>query len=153
MLFYGVFNCFIMKQRNVTDSSTACLSVADIAGCATRGTGLLAATLAVDLLLIHYLHRAQLGVIRDVRRVSHLGDTGEAGELDSIPSVVESGQDTTAVLPVGRQRMAVDTETSYQAFQLSDAQCCIRAQLLHVWFHSLQDAQLTRTREREEAGL
>jgi hypothetical protein len=71
-----------------------------------------------------------------VRRVSHLGDKGEAGELDSIPAVVESAQDTTAVLAVGRQRMAIATETSYQAIQLSDVQRCIRAQLLHVWIHS-----------------
>jgi hypothetical protein len=56
----GFFNCFIIKQRNVTDSSTARLSVADIAGSATWAAGLLAATLAVDLLLIYYLHRAQL---------------------------------------------------------------------------------------------
>jgi hypothetical protein len=41
--------------------------------------------------------------------------------------------------------MAVATETSYQAIQLGEVQCCIRAELLHVWFHSLQDAQLTRT--------
>jgi hypothetical protein len=138
----------------VTDSSTGCLSVADIAGSATWAAGLLAATLAVDLLLIYYLHRAQLGVMGDaVRRVSHLGDKGEAGELDSIPAVVESAQDTTAVLAVGRQQMAVAVETSYQAIQLSDVQRCIRAQLLHIWFHSLQDAQLTWTREGEEAGL
>jgi hypothetical protein len=88
-----------------------------------------------------------------VRRVLHLGDKGEAGELDSIPAVVESAQDTTAVLAVGRQRMAVATKTSYQTIQLSDVQRCIRAQLLHVWFHKLQDAQLTRTREVEEVGL
>jgi hypothetical protein len=88
-----------------------------------------------------------------VRHVSHLGDIGEAGELDSIPAVVESAQDTTAVLAVGRQRMVIATETSYQAIQLSDVQRCIRVQLLHVWFHSLQDAQLTRTGEGEEAGL
>jgi hypothetical protein len=47
----GVFNCFIINQRNVTDSNTACLSVTDIAGCATWAAELLAATLAVDLLL------------------------------------------------------------------------------------------------------
>jgi hypothetical protein len=109
-----------------------------IAGYATWAAGLLAATLAVDLLLIYYLHRVhreQLGVMRDaVRRVSHLGDKGEAGELDSIPAIVESAHNTTAVLAVGRQRMAVATEISYQAIQLSDVQRCIRAQLLHVWF-------------------
>jgi hypothetical protein len=153
MVFTGFFNCFIIKQRNLTDWSTACLSVADIAGCATWAAGLLAATLAVDLLLIYYPHRAQLGVMGDaVRRVSHLGDKREAGELDSIPAVVESAQDTTAVLAVGRQRMAVATETSYQVIQLSDVQRCIRAQLFHVWFHSPQNAQLTGTREGEEAG-
>jgi hypothetical protein len=156
--FKVVFNCYIIKQRNMTDSSTACLSVADIAGCATWAAGLLAATLAVDLLLIYYPHRAQLGVMGDAvrgdaeRRISHLGDKREAGELDSIPAVVESAKDTTAVLAVGRQRMAVATEISYLAIQLSDVQRCIRAQLLHVWFHSPQDAQLTATREGEEAG-
>jgi hypothetical protein len=71
MVFYRVFNCFITKQRNVTDSSTACLSVADVAGCATWAAGLRAATLAVDLLLTYYMLRAQL---------------------------VESAQDTTAEL-------------------------------------------------------
>jgi hypothetical protein len=153
MVFTVVFNCFIIKQRNMTDWRTACLSVADIAGCATWAAGLLAATLAVDLLLIYYPHRAQLGVMGDaVRRVSHLGDKREAGELDSIRAVVESVQDTTALLAVGRQRMAVATATSYQAIQLSDVQRCIRAQLFHVWFHSPQDAQLIGTREGEEAG-
>jgi hypothetical protein len=117
----------------VTDSSTACLSVADISGSATWAAGPLAATLAVDLSLIYYLHRAQLGVMGDeMRRVLHLGDKGEAGELDSIPAVVESALDTTAVLAVGRQQIAVATETSYQAIQLSDIQRCIRAQLLHI---------------------
>jgi hypothetical protein len=43
MGFYGFFQLFIVKLRNVTDSSTACLSVADIAGCATWDAGLLAA--------------------------------------------------------------------------------------------------------------
>jgi hypothetical protein len=61
MVFMGFFNCFNIKQRNVTDSSTACLSVA--AGRATWAAGLLAAALAVDLLLNYYLHGAQLGVM------------------------------------------------------------------------------------------
>jgi hypothetical protein len=56
--FMFFFNCLVIKERNVTDSSTACLSVAHIAGCATWAAGLLAATLAVDLLLIYYLYRA-----------------------------------------------------------------------------------------------
>jgi hypothetical protein len=51
-----------------------------------------------------------------------------------IPAVVEPAQDTTAVLAVGRQRTAVSTETSYQVIQLSDVQCCIRAQLLTFGF-------------------
>jgi hypothetical protein len=65
----------------MTDSSPACLSVADIAGCgpccayATWAAGLLGATLAVDLLLIYYLHRAQLGVMGD-HVVSGKGEPG-----------------------------------------------------------------------------
>jgi hypothetical protein len=63
--FMFFFNCLVIKERNVSDSSTAGLSVADIAGCATWAAGLLAATLAVDLLMIYYLYRAQLGVMGD----------------------------------------------------------------------------------------
>jgi hypothetical protein len=59
--FMVSFDCNIIKRRNVTDSSTASLWVADIAGCATWTAGLLAPTLAVGLLLIYDLHRAQHG--------------------------------------------------------------------------------------------
>jgi hypothetical protein len=67
------------------DSSTACLSVADIAGCATWAAGLLAATLAADLLLIYYLPRAQLGVMGD-HIVSGEGEPAGGGVVDEVVS-------------------------------------------------------------------
>jgi hypothetical protein len=77
--------CFIIKQRNVPDSSAACLSVAGIADSATWAVGVLAATLAVDLLLIYYLHRAQLDVRGD-HIVSGEGEPAGGGVVDEAVS-------------------------------------------------------------------
>jgi hypothetical protein len=69
----------------VPDSSAACLSVADIADSATWAVGVLAATLAVDLLLIYYLHRAQLDVRGD-HIVSGEGEPAGGGVVDEAVS-------------------------------------------------------------------
>jgi hypothetical protein len=75
MVFMG-FSTASIKQRNVTDSSTACRSRTLLAA-QSGPLGFWPPKLAVDLLLIYYLHRAQLGVTGDaVQRVSHLGDKG-----------------------------------------------------------------------------